>query len=238
MGAAFVLAAGASQASEVQWGYIGKGGPEHWGKLDPAFAICEQGKNQSPVNLTGFVEAELEPITFSYTGLVTEVVNSGRTIEANYTAGSTIQVAGKTFELKQFHFHSPGEHTLNGDSLPLEGYFVHEAQDGSVAVIAVMYTLGEENQGIARLWKQMPNKSGQKAAMASQVRAEDLMPEERDYYRYNGSLTIPPCLEGVIWMVMKQTVSVSREQVDEFGKIMHHSNSRPVQPLNARVILQ
>ncbi len=238
MATAFVLVAGSSLASDVQWGYSGDGGPEHWGKLDPAFEMCAKGVNQSPINLTGFIEAELEPIAFHYTGLATEVVNNGHTIQVNYTAGSTIQVVGKTFELKQFHFHSPSENTINNESFPMEGHFVHAAQDGSLAVVGVMYTVGDENEGIKKVWKQMPAKGGEKAAMASQVKAETLLPQEQGYYRFNGSLTTPPCSEGVLWMVMKQSVTVSKEQVDAFVHVMHHPNNRPVQPLNARPILQ
>ena len=238
MAAAFVLVAGSSLAADMHWSYNGDGGPGNWSKLDAAYEMCAKGVNQSPVNLTGFIEADLAPITFHYTGLATEVVNNGHTIQANYTSGSTIEVAGKIFELKQFHFHSPSENTINGTSFPLEGHFVHVAEDGSLAVISVLYKLGEENEALARLWRQMPKEVGKKAAMASQVRAQDLMPEDRDYYRYNGSLTTPPCTEGVLWLVMKQPLTVSREQVVEFMHVMHHYNNRPVQPLHARPVLQ
>lgn len=236
MAAGLILVAGNSMASG--WGYSGHGAPEHWGELEPSFEMCGKGVNQSPIDLTGFVEAELEPITFKYTGLATEVLNNGHAIQANYTAGSTIQAAGKTFELKQFHFHSPSENTINGESFPMEGHFVHMAEDGSLAVIAVMYKVGEENEGMKKIWKQMPTKAGDKAAMASQVKAGELMPEDRDYYRFNGSLTTPPCSEGVLWMVMKNPVTVSQKQVDAFVHVMHHPNNRPVQPVNARPVLQ
>ncbi len=239
MAAAFVLVAGSSMASEaMHWGYSGDGGPDNWAKLNAAYEMCGKGVNQSPIDLTAFVESELAPITFHYSGLATEVVNNGHAIQANYTAGSTIEAAGKTFELKQFHFHSPSENTINGESFPMESHFVHAAQDGSLAVIAVMYKIGDENEGMAKLWKQMPAKAGDKVAMASQVKADDLLPQDRDYYRFNGSLTTPPCTEGVLWMVMKQPVTVSKEQVEAFTHVMHHPNNRPVQPVNARPVLQ
>jgi len=239
MAAAFVLVAGSSMASEaVHWGYSGHGGPENWAELNPAYEMCGKGVNQSPINLTDFVESELPPITFHYSGLATEVVNNGHSIQANYTAGSTIEIDGKTFELKQFHFHSPSENTINGESFPMEAHFVHAAQDGSLAVIAVMFKIGDENEGISKLWKQMPAKAGEKVAMASQVKADDVLPQDRDYYRFNGSLTTPPCTEGVLWMVMKQPMTVSQEQVDAFTHVMHHPNNRPVQSVHARPVLQ
>ncbi|HHL35460.1 MAG TPA: carbonic anhydrase family protein [Desulfobulbaceae bacterium] len=238
MAVAFVLVAGSSMAADVHWSYTGEVAPAHWSELDPAYEMCAKGMNQSPINLTGFVEADLAPITFHYTGLATEVVNNGHTIQANYTAGSTIEVAGKIFQLKQFHFHSPSENTINGESFPLEAHFVHVAEDGSLAVVGVLFQIGEENEALARLWKQMPRKAGEKTAMASQVRAQDLMPEDRDYYRYNGSLTTPPCTEGVLWLVMKQPLTISKAQVDEFIHVMHHYNNRPVQPVHARPVLQ
>jgi carbonic anhydrase len=235
---AFVFAAGSSLAADVHWSYTGDGAPDQWGGLEPAYEMCAKGVNQSPIDLTGLVEAELDPITFHYTGLATEVVNNGHSIQANYTSGSTIEVAGRIFELKQFHFHAPSENTINGESFPLEAQFVHVAEDGSLAVIAVMYQIGEENEAMARLWRQMPVKVGEKAAMASQVKAQDLMPENRDYYRFNGSLTTPPCTEGVLWLVMKEPVTISQAQVDEFSHVMHHPNNRPVQPVHARSVLQ
>lgn len=232
-------AATASQASNVtHWGYTGDSAPEHWGKLNPEYQACATGKNQSPIDLTGFVEAELEPIAFAYSGLAKEVINNGHSIQANYTSGSTLSIDGKTFELKQFHFHSPSENTLDGAFFPLEGHFVHVDGDGNIAVLAVLYALGEENPALAKLWKQMPEKAGEKAALASQVRAEDLMPEDKDYYRFNGSLTTPPCSEGVRWLVLKNQATVSQEQVGQFTHVMHEPNNRPVQPTNARLILQ
>ncbi|HFQ90073.1 MAG TPA: carbonic anhydrase family protein [Desulfobulbus sp.] len=238
--AAFALIAGSAFASEGahHWGYTGDTGPAHWGSLKPEFEMCAKGVNQSPINLTNFIEAELPPITFNYSGLATEIVNNGHSIQANYTAGSTITVAGKTFELKQFHFHSPSENTINGQSFPMEAHFVHAAKDGSLAVIAVMFKIGPENEAIKKLWKQMPANAGDKIAMASQVKADELLPKNRDYYRFNGSLTTPPCTEGVVWLVMKTPLTVSKEQVEQFQHVMHHPNNRPVQPVHARPVLQ
>ena len=236
--AALALLAGSAVASGPHWGYSGHGGPEHWGELDPAYETCAKGVNQSPINLTGFIEADMAPITFSYSGLATEILNNGHAIQANYAAGSAMTVAGKTFELKQFHFHSPSENQINGESFPMESHFVHADKDGNLAVIAVMHKIGDENAAMKKLWRQMPLEEGNKVGMASQVKAEELLPENRDYYRFNGSLTTPPCSEGVIWLVMKTPVTVSEAQVKQFIDAMGHPTNRPIQATNARPILQ
>jgi len=235
--AGFVVAATSALAG-AHWGYVGDEGCDHWAELDPAYEMCGKGRNQSPVDLRDFIEAELEPIAFSYTGLVTEVLNNGHTIEGIYTAGSTISLGGKVYELKQFHFHHPSENHIEGKSFPLEAHLVHVAEDGSLAVVAVMFEYGEENGAIRKLWEQMPAEEGRKEAMATQVRAEELLPENRDYYRYQGSLTTPPCTEGVLWLMMKQPMTVSKEEVERFLHVMHHPDNRPVQPLNARAVLK
>jgi carbonic anhydrase len=237
--AALVFTAGSALASGhgTHWGYTGDESPEHWGELDPAYEMCAKGLNQSPIDLTGFVEAELEPIAFNYTGLATEILNNGHSIQANYAAGSTITVAGRTFELKQFHFHAPSENHIDGKSFPFEAHFVHVDKDGKIAVIGVMYEIGDENPALAKLWKQMPEKEG-KVALASQVKAEELIPENRDYYRFNGSLTTPPCTEGVYWLMMKNYQTVSKEQVEKFSKAMGHPDNRPIQPTDARPVLK
>ncbi len=236
--AALALAAGTAMASDAHWGYSGEGGPEHWSTLSPEFAACGQGKNQSPINLTGFVEAEMKPIALSYTGLATEILNNGHAIQANYSAGSTMTINGHVFELKQFHFHSPSENQIDGEYFPMEAHFVHADTDGNLAVIAVMYKIGDENKGMKKLWAQMPEEHGNKEALASQVRADDLMPADKDYYRFNGSLTTPPCTEGVTWLVLKNPVTVSEAQVKQFTGVMKHPTNRPVQAVNARPVLQ
>jgi len=237
--AVLVLTAGNSAASGGgDWGYTGEGAPEHWGSLNPAYALCDKGANQSPIDLTGLIESELEPISFNYTGLVTEVVHNGHAVQADYTAGSTMTVNGKTFSLKQFYFHTPGENLINGEQFPMEAHFVHADTDGNLAVIAVMYNIGEENAELKKIWQQMPAEAGKKTGMASQVRADHLMPENKEYYRFNGSLTTPPCTEGVLWLVMKNPVAVSEAQVKQLAEALGHPNNRPVQPLNARPVLQ
>jgi len=234
------LTAGAAVAADhaVHWGYAGNEGPEYWGTLSSKFAMCASGKNQSPIDLTGFTEAELAPLQFSYTTEVTQLINNGHTVQANYQPGSNLVVDGHTFELKQFHFHVPSENHIDGQSYPMEAHLVHADAQGNLAVVAVMFELGEANPGVETLWEQLPLHAGDENQVISSVNAASLLPAEQDYYRFNGSLTTPPCTEGVWWLVMKQPVPASREQIDKFTHAIHHPNNRPVQPLNARTVLK
>ena len=227
--------AGASGA--VHWSYSGDEGPENWARLTPEFGACD-GRNQSPVNLTGFVEAELAPIAMAYQAGGNEMLNNGHTIQVNYGAGSSITVDGVGYELKQFHFHAPSENHIDGASYPMEAHLVHADRDGNLAVIAVMFEEGAENAALTGIWPSMPANAGDKQALASAFDVSSLLPENRDYYRFNGSLTTPPCTEGVRWLVMKAPVSASKDQIEAFKHVMHHPNNRPVQPVNARVILK
>ena len=234
----FALAGTVYAGEGAHWGYEGHEGPENWGKLDPAFAICSSGKNQSPINLAGFIEADLAPLTLNYSGNSTLIVNNGHTIKVDYEAGNTLTIDGRNFELKQFHFHAPSENTIEGKSYPMEAHLVHADANGNLAVIGVMYEEGAANDVIEKLWSKMPQKSGEKNEVAKGINVAGILPADRDYYRFNGSLTTPPCSEGVIWLVMKSPVPVSKEQVEGFEHVMHHHNNRPVQPLNARVVLK
>jgi len=221
----------------VHWGYDGEGAPEHWGDIDPRFTTCKNGVNQSPINLSGFTESDLPTIAFNYNLTSSDILNNGHSIQANLKEGSSITVDGKTFELKQFHFHNPSENNINGTSYPLEAHFVHASEAGELAVVAVMFVEGEENKALSELWAKMPQNIGDK----NPIDAKDLnalLPTDRDYYRFNGSLTTPPCTEGVRWLVMKKPVTLSATQIETFKKVMHHHNNRPIQSTNARLILQ
>ncbi len=225
------------EGKEAHWGYSGKGGPDHWGKMNPDYAACD-GKNQSPINLTGFIEADLKPIEFTYHSGGNEILNNGHTVQINYKAGSYIVVDAITFNLKQIHFHAPSENQIDGQSYPLEAHLVHASKEGQLAVIAVMLTEGAENKTLALAWAQMPEHSGDHHPLLSTVAAGGLLPADRSYYRFNGSLTTPPCSEGVRWLVMKNSISASKKQIEAFTHIMHHPNNRPIQPIYARPVLQ
>ncbi len=224
-------------AHKVHWSYEGEGAPEHWAQVDKRFFMCKEGKNQSPINLTGFVEADLPPITFNYHLISTEILDNGHTEQVNVKEGSSITVDGIQFDLKQFHFHTPSENNINGNSFPLEAHFVHASKDGKLAVVAVMFDEGAENEALKELWSVMPTEAGKHQAIDAK-HLDALLPKERDYYRFNGSLTTPPCTEGVRWLVMKKPVTLSKSQIETFKKVMHQHNNRPLQPSNARTILQ
>jgi len=236
---AFLLLGSGSaySATGAHWGYSGAEGPENWVHLSRDYSACS-GKNQSPIDLSAFVEADLEPIQFAYQAGGNEILNNGHTVQVNYAPGSMIEVVGRAFELTQFHFHAPSENRIGGKSFPMEAHLVHSDKDGNLAVVAVMLEEGAPNQALEAAWAKMPEKEGDRHALTEAVSAESLLPANRDYYRFNGSLTTPPCTEGVWWLVMKQPVSASMEQIERFAHVMHHPNNRPLQPVNARPVLQ
>lgn len=236
---ALLLLAGVATANETaHWGYTGDTGPENWAQLTPENASCS-GKNQSPINLAGFTEADLPPIEFNYGNSNSkEVLNNGHTIQVNYTSGDTIKVDSIQFALKQFHFHAPSENHINGKSFPMEAHLVHKDSTNDIAVVALMFEEGAANPELEKVWAEMPADADTVDALDTQVDASKLLPQNRDYYRFNGSLTTPPCTEGVRWLVMKQPVTASKEQIEKFAHVMHHPNNRPVQATNARPVLQ
>ena len=225
-------------ADEAHWGYSGHEGPEHWGDLDPEYSTCASGKNQSPINLTKMIEGDLPELGIDYKAGGNEVVNNGHTIQVNYATGSMIHDGDHTFELKQFHFHTPSENKIEDHSYPLEAHFVHADKAGDLAVIAVMFEPGEQNAELEKIWEHIPHEAGEKHELSDMVDANVLIPHDHAYFRYNGSLTTPPCSEGVNWYVMKYFDTASQEQINEFIRAMHHENNRPVQPVNARVVIQ
>ncbi|WP_308365593.1 MULTISPECIES: carbonic anhydrase family protein [unclassified Microbulbifer] len=234
----FFASAVACAGDGAQWDYSGAKGPGHWGELSPQFTACSEGRNQSPINLSNFIESDLKPIEIHYQAGGDEILNNGHSVQVNYAPGSKISVDGHEFTLKQYHFHSPSENHINGKSFPMEAHLVHADGKGNLAVIAVMFEEGEANKALAKAWAKMPEKAGDSHGLPSSVAAEDILPSSRDYYRYNGSLTTPPCSEGVEWLVMKEPVSASKAQIEKFVHVMHHPNNRPIQMVGARPVLQ
>jgi carbonic anhydrase len=233
-----LLAGNACASGDVHWTYSGHGGPQHWGELTENFAVCGSGVNQSPINLTGFVEGELAEIGFSYNTTASTIVNNGHTVQANFPKGSSISIDNMEFDLLQCHFHAPSENNIDGKSFPMEGHCVHASKDGKLAVISIMYEIGDASKGIAALWANMPAHAGDKNDVKATVNATDIMPASKDYYRFNGSLTTPPCTEGVRWFVLKDTVTISKGQLKAFQQSLHEPNNRPLQPLNSRIIVK
>lgn len=232
------IAVTAVALAESRWGYSGDTGPENWGKLDDAYVACETGREQSPIDLADFVEADLKPIEFAYKPGTEEIINNSHTVQINYAPGNTITVDGHEFELKQFQFHAPSENTINGKQFPLEAHLVHADKDGKLAVIAVMFEQGRDNPLLNPLWMKMPRKAGDRNALPKPYDVSAMLPSNRDYYRFKGSLTTPPCTEGVLWFVLKQPATVGKPQLDQFTRAIGHPNNRPVQPLNERQVLK
>ena len=224
----------------AHWGYTGHADPSHWGEISEKYKMCSEGKNQSPVDITvkDSQHTNLPAILFAYNTLSNTIINNGHTIQVNINDGSTITIDDTEFSLKQFHFHSPSENEINDKHFPLEAHFVHVDSAGDIAVVALMFQEGEENAALKKIWDKLPLAEGEKTTLnlqPSDVTA--LLPQKRAYYRFDGSLTTPPCTEGVRWFVMKQAVTISKAQVEAFTHLMHHANNRPIQKLNARKIL-
>ena len=227
-------------AEKAHWTYEGAEGPAHWATLSPEFSGCA-GRNQSPIDLVQarMIKAELPAIVFSYQPSALDIVNNGHTIQVDYTGNSTIQLDGRTFHLKQFHFHSPSENLIDGKSYAMEAHLVHADDEGNLAVVAVMIESGAANTFLDKVWPSMPAAAGGRAQPAGvQVNVSDFLPADRAYYRFEGSLTTPPCTEGVRWLVLQKPVSASAKQIEAFQHVVHHANNRPVQPVNARVVLK
>jgi carbonic anhydrase len=222
----------------AHWGYEGEASPEHWAGMSEKFKLCGSGANQSPINIKSDFDVKLPAIKFNHTGKVRKVINNGHTIQVDIAEGSSIEIEGQTFVLKQFHFHTPSENTIDGKSFPLEAHFVHRNhKENTYAVVAVMFKEGNENPILKSIWEKMPAEAGKTAKLDESLSYTKLMPEDKDYYRFNGSFTTPPCTEGVRWMVLKKPMSVSKEQIKQFFDTMKHPNNRNIQKTGARVIV-
>lgn len=220
-----------------KWSYSGNTGPKNWPNLHRNFSDCS-GNNQSPINLTGFTESVLKPIDFSYQPEAAALLNNGRTVQLNYRRPKFIKAEGSIFNLLQFHFHSPSENQINGESFPLEAHFVHRNDHGDLAVVAVMFQQGKENAALPKYIEELPAEAGRTITLESPISPDQLLPDNRDYYRFNGSLTTPPCTEGVRWFVLKTPATASEEQLNAMKTAIGKPNNRPVQAINARMVLK
>jgi carbonic anhydrase len=224
----------ADQADKTHWSYEGHGSPSHWGDLKIDYATCGTGMEQSPIDISNVDTRGADAIAFHYQPSKLNIVNNGHTIQANYDAGSYIERAGKRFDLLQLHFHAPSEHTIDGEPADMVAHLVHKAEDGQLAVVGVLFAEDAANEFITPIWDNMPTHKG-KVATDITIDANSLLPVERSYYHYAGSLTTPPCSEGVSWNVLENTVTVSADQVAAFKAIFPLS-VRPTQAINGRNI--
>jgi carbonic anhydrase len=232
----FLPSARAQEAHPPHWAYQGEEGPAAWGKLDAAFATCSVGHTQSPIDIKGAKSADLPVLKFDYKAVPLNIIDNGHTIQVNYPAGSSLTVDGKVYTLKQFHFHHPSEEHINGHGYAMVAHLVHADSEGHLAVVAVLLTEGADNPLIASLWKNLPSEKGKATDVASvTVDPNQLLPADHGYFTFAGSLTTPPCSEGVTWYVLKHQSPISKEEVAAFAKI-YPKNARPIQPANGREI--
>ena len=231
----FALASLSPAQEAHHWSYSGDTGPTHWSEVSP---VCKFGHAQSPINITHAEQKDLPTLEFSYHPAPLSVIDNGHTVQVNYAPGSTLKVGDKTYELVQFHFHHKSETAIHGKHSPLEAHLVHKDKDGNLAVVAVLLQEGEANPAVATTWANIPAvKEKAVSPTAVEIQAIQLLPANKRYYTYAGSLTTPPCTENVTWLVMVDPVTVSKEQIAKFAKL-YPNDERPVQPLYGRAVLE
>jgi carbonic anhydrase len=225
---------------KTHWSYEGVEGPAHWGDLDPDYAACKAGKEQSPIDIRNAEKAELPALRFEYKNAPLKyLVNNGYTIRVNYHtpgSGSFLMVGDQRYQLTQFHFHRPSEEYIHGKPYDMVVHLMHESSDGKVAGVAVLLKAGSANATIQQIWDHMPLTAGKEEEVPEvAVNPAGLLPRDAGYYTYTGSITAPPCSEGVTWFVLKTPIDVSAAQISAFAKLYPH-DVRPLQPLNGRVV--
>lgn len=226
----------ASDASSVHWGYGENNGPKKWGDLDKQFALCKVGKAQTPIDIIpSQTKKTKQNIVFTYDEKTQTITNNGHSVQVDLKdSASSLQFNNTTYELVQFHFHTPSENHINGVAYPLEAHFVHKNAKGGLLVVSVLYKEGAENKALDKIIKNLP-KTANSSKKFQKFDIQSLLPESKGYYEFVGSLTTPPCSENVQWVVMKTQPEVSSKQFKSLESVLHH-NARDIQPLNKRVV--
>jgi carbonic anhydrase len=236
---AVLLAPGGPRAQwKTPWSYDGARGPEHWGSLDPEYATCQAGQQQSPIDIRSTEKADLPALRFEYKSGPLHIINNGYTaVRVDYAhSGDFLMVGDRRYELTQFHFHRPSEEYIHGKPYDMVIHLMHASSDGKVAAVAVLLKAGRSNPTIQQLWEHMPKTKGPSEMIAGvEVNPATLLPHNNSYYMYAGSQTAPPCTEGVTWFVLKTPVEISPDEINAFAKLYPH-DVRPPQPLNGRVV--
>ena len=227
--------AGGEAGHATHWSYEGSAGPEGWGQMKPEFAKCSSGSRQSPIDIRDGIKVSLDAVQFDYKPSAFRVVDNGHTVQVNVGAGNSIEVMGRRYELLQFHFHRPSEERVNGKQFDMVVHLVHKDLEGRLAVVAVLLERGSALPIVQSVWNNLPLEKGDEVAAKLPLDMSALLPGERSYFTYMGSLTTPPCSEGVLWMVMKNPVQVSAEQIGIFGRL-YPMNARPIQSASGRLI--
>ncbi len=224
-----------AEGDNPDWGYGGASNPTRWDELKPEFESCKLGKAQSPIDISNYEAGESAKIKFNYQSSPVEVVDNGHTIEVVYQPGSTVSIDGEEYELLQFHFHTPSEHTIDNEASAMEVHFVHQNEAGELAVVGVMMNPGEDNPIIASIWSAMSEGNKTNKSKSITIDAANLLPNDYKYVGYTGSLTTPPCSEGVSWNLLLEPIELSPEQIATFESLYPY-NARPIQLLNGRSI--
>jgi len=221
---------------DIRWSYDGDTGPANWGVLRPEWALCGSGQRQSPIDIRDGIKVDLEPIRFDYKPSQFRIVDNGHTIQVTVGAGSSLQVMGRYYDLVQFHFHRPSEERINGKGFEMVVHLVHKDLDGRLAVVAVLLERGQAHPLVQTLWNNLPlEKNVDYSPDGLAIDLNQLLPGDRSYYTYMGSMETPPCSEGVMWMVMKQPAQLSAEQIAIFSRL-YPMNARPLQSARGRMI--
>ncbi len=235
LGSFVALSSPASAGKDApSWTYGGETNPTQWGQLDSDFALCEVGRDQSPIDINDAVVGTPSDIKFNYASVPLVVVNNGHTVQVNYPEGSTVSINGEEYELLQFHFHTPSEHTTEGKASAMELHLVHRNDAGELAVVGVMMDAGDANPEIDTIWANIPEEGTNQVENAT-INVTDLLPDSGAYFDYAGSLTTPPCSEGVSWNILQEHIQLSEEQIDTFEDL-YQVDARPIQAANGRTI--
>jgi carbonic anhydrase len=226
----------AAPASTAHWEYHGTHGVAHWAALDSAYEACAKGRTQSPIDIRNATPAPLPALEFAYGRVQPAIANNGHTIQVNVPPGQVLRIGEHAYDLVQFHFHTPSEERVNGKASAMVAHFVHRDAEGRLAVVAALIEPGKANAGFDAVLSHLPARGGETLTVEGlELDLAALLPAERRYYEFEGSLTTPPCSESVQWMVLAQPVTVSPEAIRRFRKL-YSSNARPVQPLNGRLV--
>jgi carbonic anhydrase len=221
--------------AEIHWSYEGEGGPMRWGKINSSYSKCDTGERQSPIDIRDGIKVNLDPVGFDYKLSRFNVIDNGHTIQVNVGAGNYINLQGRNYELVQFHFHKPSEERIEGRGFEMVVHLVHKNADGKLAVVAVLLEPGQANNLIQTIWNNLPLEKYEVVQPLGTIDLKQILPEHREYYTYMGSLTTPPCTEGVLWIVMKQTMEISSDQLAIFSRL-YPMNARPIQNTAGRLI--
>ena len=233
------------QSDTSHWGYEGVEGPSHWATLNLSYMVCETGREQSPINIVMPRHGEdQDELTFHYHPTPLTVRNNGHTLQVNYQEGSFLRLNGKSYTLRQFHFHDPSEHHIDGTAYPMEMHLVHQDEGGHILVVGILMAFGGENRFLSRIGNWIKQHTGHRLPYKGEVVTTDLtinfmniLPNGTHHFSYHGSLTTPPCSAGVQWIVLKTPIEISKVQTGRFVTTIG-PNARPLQPLRKQEILE